>query len=121
MHALALPLGGRFHIPHGVITGCFAGEMMRHNAPVCAADFADFSTALGWGTLSTDAFAEKLDAIADSIGLRSALKTTLVPAEVIPAMAADAVANRRLMDPNPRDVTAEDAARIYQAVLSIQP
>ena len=121
VHALALPLGGRFHIPHGVITGCFAGEMMRHNAPVCAADFADFSTALGWGPLSTDAFAEKLDAIADSIGLRSALKTTLVPAEVIPAMAADAVANRRLMDPNPRDVTAEDAARIYQAVLSIQP
>lgn len=121
VHALALPLGGRFHIPHGVITGCFAGEMMRHNAPVCAEDFAEFSSALGWGALSADAFADKLDVIADSIGLRAALKKTPVPAEVIPAMAADAVANRRLMDPNPRDVTVADAARIYQTVLSSQP
>jgi alcohol dehydrogenase class IV len=119
VHALALPLGGRFHIPHGVITGCFAGEMMRHNAPVCVADFAEFSAALGWGTLSPEAFADKLDAIADSVGLRATLKMTMVPAEVIPAMAADAVANRRLMDPNPREVSVADAARIYQTVLTI--
>ncbi len=119
VHALALPLGGRFHIPHGVITGCFAGEMMRHNAPVCVADFAEFSAALGWGAMSAAAFADKLDAIADSIGLRAALKKSPVPAEVIPAMAADAVANRRLMDPNPREVSVEDAARIYQTVLTI--
>ena len=119
VHALALPLGGRFHIPHGVITGCFAGEMMRHNAPVCAADFAEFSAALGWGALSPDVFADKLDAIADNIGLRVALRKTIVPADVIPAMAADAVANRRLMDPNPREVSVADAARIYQTVLAI--
>lgn len=119
VHALALPLGGRCHIPHGVITGCFAGEMMRHNAPVCAANFAEFSAALGWGALSPDAFADRLDAIADNIGLRAALKKTPVPAEVIPAMAADAVANRRLMDPNPREVSVADAARIYQTVLAI--
>jgi alcohol dehydrogenase class IV len=67
--------------------------------------------------LSAADFADKLDAIADSIGLRAALKKTAVPAEVIPAMAADAVANRRLMDPNPREVTADDAARIYHTVL----
>ncbi|MFA6546183.1 MAG: iron-containing alcohol dehydrogenase, partial [Limisphaerales bacterium] len=119
VHALALPLGGRFHIPHGVITGCFAGEMMRHNAPVCAAAFAEFSAPLGWGAMSPNAFADKLDAIADSIGLRAVLKKTAVPADVIPAMAADAVANRRLMDPNPREVSEADAARIYQTVLSI--
>jgi alcohol dehydrogenase len=119
VHALALPLGGRFHIPHGVITGCFAGEMMRHNAPVCAADFTEFSAALGWGALSGDAFADRLDAIADRIGLRAALKKTPVPAEAVPAMAADAVANRRLMDPNPREVSVADAARIYQTVLAI--
>jgi alcohol dehydrogenase class IV len=69
--------------------------------------------------MSAAAFADKLDAIADSIGLRAALKKSPVPAEVIPAMAADAVANRRLMDPNPREVSVEDAARIYQTVLTI--
>jgi alcohol dehydrogenase len=121
VHALALPLGGRFHIPHGVITGCFVGEMMRHNAPECVADFSEFSAALGWGALSPEAFANKLDAIAESVGLRAVLKRTPVPAEVIPAMASDAVANRRLMAPNPREVSVADAARIYQAVLTITP
>jgi len=117
VHALALPLGGRFHIPHGVITGCFAGEMMRHNAPVCAEDFAEFSAALGWDAQTPEEFADKLDAIAESIGLRTALKRTTVPAEVIAEMAADAVANRRLMDPNPRQVSVDDASRIYRTVL----
>ena len=94
---------------------------MRHNAPECVADFAKFSAALGWGALTPEAFADKLDAIAESVGLRAVLKMTPVPAEVIPAMAADAVANRRLMDPNPREVSVADAARIYQTVLTITP
>ena len=119
VHALALPLGGQFHIPHGVITGCFAGEMMRHNAPTCAADFATFSQALGWGTMDGAQFADRLDALASSIGLVAQLRKTSVPASSIPAMARDAVAIRRLVDPNPRDVTESDATRIYQKVLAV--
>jgi alcohol dehydrogenase class IV len=34
-------------------------------------------------------------------------------------MAADAVANRRLMDPNPREISVADATRIYQTVLGV--
>jgi alcohol dehydrogenase class IV len=119
VHALALPLGGRFHIPHGVITGCFAGEMMRHNAPACADDFAALATALGWGGLDAKAFADRLDATADTIGLRKQLRQTAVSADAIAPMARDAVAIRRLIDPNPRDVTEADAARIYRAVLNV--
>jgi alcohol dehydrogenase class IV len=117
VHALALPLGGRFHIPHGVITGCFAGEMMRHNAPACAEDFAALSAALGWDTTDPIAFAARLDSIADAIGLRAQLHRTPVSVDALAPMARDAVAIRRLMDPNPREVTEADAARIYQTVL----
>jgi len=119
VHALALPLGGQFHIPHGVITGCFAGEMMRHNAPACAEPLAALSTALGWGALTPQDFATRLDAIAEAIGLRAKLRQTPVPDTAIPTMARDAVAIRRLMDPNPREVTEADAARIFRAVLAI--
>ena len=119
VHALALPLGGQFHIPHGVITGCFVGEMMRHNAPACAADFAIFSQALGWGTMDGAQFADRLDALATSIGLVAQLRKTTIPASSIAAMARDAVAIRRLVDPNPLDVTESDATRIYQKVLAI--
>ena len=120
VHGLALPLGGRFHIPHGVITGCFAGEMMRHNAPACADMFAEFGVALGWGPLQASAFSARLDAVADAIGLRALLRRTTVSTETIPAMARDAVANRRLMDPNPCEVTEPDAVRIYQTVLGVK-
>jgi alcohol dehydrogenase class IV len=120
VHALALPLGGRFHIPHGVITGCLAGEMMRYNAPACAGPLAEFSAALGWGPLQPPSFAARLDELADAIGLRALLRRSNVPAEVVPALARDAVANRRLMDPNPRQLTEADAARIYSIVLEVK-
>jgi alcohol dehydrogenase class IV len=41
-----------------------------------------------------------------------------VPDDAIAALARDAVAVRRLMDPNPRPVTEADAVRIYRAVLA---
>jgi alcohol dehydrogenase class IV len=119
VHALALPLGGRFHIPHGVITGCFAGALMRHNAPACAADFSALGTALAWGALEPSAFADRLDATARVIGLRAALDRVVVPAAAIAPMASAAAANRRLIDPNPVAVTAADAERIYAEVLHV--
>ena len=117
VHALALPLGGRYPIPHGVITGCFVGEMMRHNGPVCAEGITALSNALNWGQLEATSFADKLDSIARSIGLQDQLAKIVVPRHAFSTMAADAVANRRLMDPNPREVSQADAERIYETVL----
>lgn len=118
VHALAMPLGGRYHVPHGVITGCFVGEVMRHNAPVCAVEFAALGEALGWGRTSPTDFADRLDATAARVGLVSQLGRVRVPADAIASLARDAVAVRRLMDPNPRPLSEDDAARIYRAVLS---
>lgn len=120
VHALALPLGGRFSIPHGVITGCFVGEMMRHNADVCEIDFHALGTAFGWGETLAESFSRHLDSLAESIGLVDAIKMHAIPSSVIPAMAKDAVANRRLMGPNPKQVTEADAERIYRSVLRVE-
>ena len=117
VHALALPLGGRFPIPHGVITGCFVGELVRHSAAARADDFSTLAAALDWGAFPPAAFADSLDALADRIGLRAALGRTPVPADAIAAMAHDCTRIRRLMDPNPVPVTEADAARIYRTVL----
>ena len=120
VHALALPLGGRYSIPHGVITGCFVGEMMRHNSVACEADFRELGLAFGWGDSHAKAFSLHLDSLAGSLGLFDAIKTHAIPSSVIPAMAKDAVANRRLMGPNPNEVTESDAERIYRSVLRIE-
>ena len=118
VHALALPLGGRFHIIHGVATGCLVAETMRHNLPACEADFSRFAEALGWTATSPASFPGRLAALAREIGLLSVLARTRVPDEALAGIARDAVANRRLMDPNPVPITQEDAVAILRRTLA---
>ncbi len=117
VHALALPLGGRFHIAHGVVTGCLTAETMRHNLPYIREDVSVFAAALGWEDTSPDAFPDRIAALADEIGLRAALFNVPVPEESLAELARAAVANRRLMDPNPGPVTEADAVGIYRRTL----
>jgi alcohol dehydrogenase class IV len=118
VHAIALPLGGHYPIPHGVITGCFVGEMMRHNAPACSEAFAILSSAFGWGTLAPDAFADKLDAVARSIGLYDQLRKTPVPDDALASLAEQTMSIPRLIQPNPQPLDVGSVERILRTVLS---
>jgi len=117
VHALALPLGGRFHIAHGVLTGTLVAETMRHNLPNCEADLSTFAAALGWSDTTPSHVPDQLAALAHSIGLQTALRAVPVPPSVLAEIARDAVAIRRLMDPNPRVITEADAVEIYRRTL----
>jgi len=117
VHALALPMGGRFHLAHGVLTGCLAAETMRHNLSSIEKDIVIFAAALGWGNLDPSAFPDRLAALAGSIGLSQVLKSASIPDSALAELAKEAVANRRLMDPNPREVTEADALEIYRRTL----
>lgn len=117
VHALALPLGGRFHIAHGVVTGTLVAETMRHNLPSCEADLRTFATALGWRDTNPGHLPDQLAALAASIGLTAALQAFAVPDSALAEMAREAVAIRRLMDPNPRPITEPDAVEIYRRTL----
>ncbi len=117
VHALALPLGGRFHIVHGVATGCLAAETMRHNLPACEKDFGTLAAALGWQDVDPPNFPDRLASLARTIGLSRALKATAVPDEALAGLAREAVAIRRLMDPNPRPIDEAEATEIYRRTL----
>jgi alcohol dehydrogenase class IV len=117
VHALALPLGGRFHVVHGVATGCLAAETMRHNLPSCRAEFGAFASALGWDDGDLNSFPDKLGSLATTIGLRKVLLASKIPDGALVELARQAVANRRLMDPNPRPITEAEAVDIYRRTL----
>ncbi len=117
VHALALPLGGRFHIVHGVATGCLVAETLRHNLPACRGDVAVFAGALGWPESDPDSVPGQLASLAGAIGLRKVLAASPVPESAFAEMAKAAVANRRLMDPNPRAISDVDAVEIYRRTL----
>ena len=119
VHALALPLGGRFHIVHGVATGCLAAETTRHNLPAIREDVRVFAGALGWDQADPDAFPGQLAALAESIGLTRVLRAAAVPESALAELAREAVANRRLMDPNPRPIAESDAVAIFRKTLGL--
>jgi alcohol dehydrogenase class IV len=90
---------------------------MRHNLPSCRQDLVVFATALGWSENDPGAFPDKLASLANTIGLRKVLAASIVPDAALAEMARQAVANRRLMDPNPRPITEADAIEIYRRTL----
>lgn len=43
VHALAYPIGGIFHIPHGLSNALILAQVMRFNAPECGAEYAELA------------------------------------------------------------------------------
>jgi alcohol dehydrogenase class IV len=119
VHALALPLGGRYAIPHGVITGCFFGELMRHNASVCTEDILRFSEALGWKHRTVSEVCDAFDGLAQRLGLTSAIRKVRVSVGDLSEMAQAACGNQRLMGPNPVTLTEPQVVAIYRKVLEV--
>ena len=121
VHALALPLGGRYPIPHGVITGCFFAEVMRYNLAMdcCKADSTLFANALGFESKNGFDFCDSLDGLATRLGLFSQLRSVAVKASDLPQMAHAACSNQRLMGPNPVTLNESQSIEIYRKVLRI--
>jgi len=117
VHALALPVGGRFHIPHGEATGGLLPATMRVNAPACAGPFAELAAAMGLSDTRPEAFIAELERLKDALGLPASLAHYGVTTEALPELAERAVEIRTLIEPNPVEVETATAIEIYQACL----
>ncbi|MFC7050889.1 iron-containing alcohol dehydrogenase [Emcibacter nanhaiensis] len=119
VHALAYPLGGRFHIPHGLSNSLVLPHMLRFNAPVASALYSELAQSLDLDGQSdsarTEAFIEWLEKIADTVGIERRLRELNIGQEHLDMLAEDAMLQTRLLVNNPRKVTLEDARKIYQA------
>ena len=120
VHALAYPLGGRFHLPHGLSNALVLPEVLRFNAPVAAEGYATLAPILfpdltGTPTTVAEGFADQLAALSRDLGLPPRLRDVHVPEEMLPTLARDAMAQTRLLVNNPRPVTEQDALAIYRA------
>lgn len=119
VHALAYPLGGRFHLPHGLSNALVLPHVLRFNAESAAADYAQLADALlpglgGDAASKTAAFIGHLEALIAATGLPMRLRDHGIAAESLPQLAADAMLQTRLLINNPRAVSEADALAIYQ-------
>lgn len=115
VHALAYPLGGHYHIPHGLSNSLMLPAVLAFNAAVAAPMYAELAQVLPDPAVPTaegliDWF-ERL--IADS-GLPATLAAAAVPEADLGMLAGDAMLQQRLLVNNPRPVSESDALRLYQ-------
>ncbi|MBP2551439.1 alcohol dehydrogenase class IV [Neorhizobium galegae] len=120
VHALAYPIGGIFHVPHGLSNALVLAPVLRFNAEV-QADLYDeiaadaFPSLAEMGQGRTSAFIDALVSLAARLKLPPRLRDVGIPEEALPRMAADAMKQQRLLVNNPRPVSEADALAIYRA------
>lgn len=119
VHALAYPLGGEFHLPHGLSNAVLLPAVFRFNAEHSPERHAAMARALGAderGSALETAFAgaRKLEELGRECSIDTNLSSYGLQRESVPRMAAAAMTVTRLLHNNPRDVTQADAERIYE-------
>jgi alcohol dehydrogenase class IV len=121
VHALAYPLGGNYHIPHGLSNSLVLPHVLRFNGPEAGHQYAELASIILPGkTLPEDPLAvtELLATyflqLAEDLGLPTTLRQMSIDEADLPMLAEQAMLQQRLLINNPRDVSFDDALAIYQ-------
>jgi len=125
VHALAYPLGGHYHIPHGLSNSLVLPSVLEFNAPLANALYAELADVVigapvaGGAEAKTAALIAALRQLIDDVALPATLQQAGVQEHDLEMLAADAMLQQRLLVNNPRDVTYDDALAIYQAAYGV--
>ncbi|RUT24632.1 alcohol dehydrogenase [Asaia sp. W19] len=119
VHGMAYPLGGYFHVPHGLSNALMLAPVLRFNARACAALYAELGDAIGLpseGDVSTraEAFISALEALMDAAQMPRRLRDVGVTEEYLPILAADAITQHRVLVNNPVAITEEEMVGLYR-------
>ena len=124
VHALAYPIGGTFHVSHGLSNSLVLPYVLRFNsadskttknyAELAPFIFPDINTDQGNQAVCKE-FIDQLELLSKKIGLPQKLREVNIPKDACKKMASDAMKQSRLLVNNPREVTENDALNIYEA------
>ncbi len=124
VHALSYPLGGKYHIPHGVSNAMMLVPVMRFNEPVCRERFAAAYDRVAHDSSNCTSAEEKsawvierMDSIVKHLEIPTSLKEYGVPAEDLEVLVTSGMDVKRLLNNNMREVTAEDARALYLQIM----
>ncbi|WP_306119099.1 MULTISPECIES: iron-containing alcohol dehydrogenase [unclassified Roseitalea] len=121
VHALAYPLGGHFHVPHGLSNALVLTEVLRFNVPAAATAYGELAACLDMagtgGNCDGARFIEAVAALVARMPMAQRLREVGVTEADLDRLAEDAMKVERLLVNNPRAMTLADARAIYRAVL----
>ena len=124
VHALAYPIGGIFHIPHGLSNSLILPHVLKFNSinPKACEQYAflapfifkDINLKTN-NQIICNEFIERLENLSSLLNIPSKLRDIDIPKEACAKMAKESMKQTRLLVNNPREVTEEDAFNIYNA------
>lgn len=120
VHALAYPLGGEFHVAHGVSNAVLLPHVLRFNLPAAPERYAEVALALGAKAGDSDLETaqrglDRLFELCRECGIPAGMSELGVPEAAIPRMAEAAMKVTRLLKNNRRELTVADAEAIYRS------
>jgi len=121
VHALAYPLGGNYHIPHGLSNSLVLPHVLRFNAPWAGELYAELAAIIlpdqelpQDPVAAAEILADYFLALAEKLGLQTRLDQMNIAKTDLPMLAEEAILQQRLLINNPREVSLDDALTIYQ-------
>jgi alcohol dehydrogenase class IV len=121
VHALAYPLGGLFHLPHGLTNALMLRPVLEHNSEAARELYAELAPILDpvSESLGTQAraqgFINQVCQLAADTGVSLRLRDHGVGADAIDRLASEAMKQTRLLVNNPCPIEEADARRLYEA------
>jgi alcohol dehydrogenase class IV len=124
IHALAYPLGARYHVPHGHSNAIVMAPIMRFNLSAATKEYAELARVVmpdqrfASAAEAAEALVVFVETLCADSGLEMKMSSLGVPADAIASMAEEVDTGiRRLINCNPRDMTRADIVNIYESVL----
>ena len=120
VHAFAYPLGGEFHVPHGLANAVMLPHVLRFNMLGNMTKFAAISKAFSLPVenlpqrQAAEAAISAVEELMRDVNIPLHLREMKIPQEAIPRMAEGAMKGTRLLANNPRKMTLRDAEEIYR-------
>ena len=118
VHALAYPVGGHYHIPHGLSNSLMLPAVLAFNAEACPELYAELASVIPGADQSAEGLIDWFKALIDESGLPATLAQANIPESDLPMLAKDAMFQQRLLINNPREVDEATALRLYEEAWS---
>lgn len=119
VHALSYPLGGRYHLPHGVANAILLAPCMRFVRPAVVSKFAQAYDLLPDADVrlsdeeKSHALVDYFTALVARLQLPASLEALGISPDHLPWLVEAALDVQRLMNNVPMAVTADDVRAVY--------
>lgn len=122
VHALAYPLGGLFHIPHGLSNALMLPHVLRFNLEAAAPLYAELAAIVapevgGDAQQRAKGLISALERLLEGSGVERHLQPLGIRPHDLPRLAAEAMLQQRLLVNNPRPLNEADARALYEQAL----